>query len=97
MTDTERLIRLEHDCNVLACMLGLCAGTAAKDSGSRGFANLMQDAAMVLANHGVTANLVDAFATGARIGMEPPPPDSDSVPLGEGLRNNVVALLRKAA
>jgi hypothetical protein len=97
MTDTERLIRLEHDCNVLATVLGLCTGTLAVERADRGLTDLMQNAELALKQLGVQAGLVDAFAIGARVGMEPPPHERDSAPLSEGLRRNIDALLRKAA
>jgi len=103
MTDTERFERLENDCFILATMLGVCTGRTALAQGSSLFVDAMNDYAARLTEAGFPTDLVKAFIGGANIGMEPSPPDGGGQPLaeplalGEGLRRNLDALMRKAA
>ena len=90
MSDTERLDRIENNCFVLATMLGMCAGHTALAQGSNLFVDDMKDAAERLKAHGIPAPLVEAFNEGAKVGMEPDPPDG-----GSALPSNVVQLFQR--
>jgi hypothetical protein len=91
MTEAERLDQIEHNCLVLATVLGMCAGRSALAEGDSRHVDYMNAAAAGLKMLGIEAALVDAFTGGAKVGMEPCPPEDD------GLPNNVVEILRKAA
>jgi len=92
VSETERLDQIEHNCLVLASMLGMCAGRTALAQGSSLFVDDMNDAAARLAAHGIPAPFVEAFNGGAKVGMEPDPPDG-----GSALPSNVVQLFQRRA